>query len=326
MLVVAEIVDRLGAQEIDDLRQKNLDRIPRGRAFRRRHKRRALLAAGERLGDLRGGQHEIDGARGDRALRHAVIVGFADVLRDNEAAVRLDRLEPNGAVGAGPRQDHADRTRAPFARQRIQKEIERQAHAVTLSRSRQPQRRLVVHRQIGAGRNDIDALALDRHAVGRLHDRHRRVAGQQVDHHAVVARIEVLDDDEGHAVIGRQRVEQLPARIEAAGRGADRDDRKIGAAAGGQGPPNPMRPLRLALLRTTSRHSGYFSRRAELQRDAPVIDSTIRELLRRNYGRSLHDDLAPRAQGLSIFRLLCGRQVSVIVSAAPASARRRQET
>ena len=187
----------------------------------------APFVADQRLGDLRRRKHEIDVARRDGALRHAVIVGFADFLRDDEAAFRLDRLEPNAAVGAGSREDHADRARAAFARQRIQQEVERQAHAVPRLRPRKPQRRLVVHREIDAGRNDIDALAFDRHSVGRLQDRHRRVAGEQVDHHAVVARVEVLDEDEGHAVIGGQRAEQLPAGVEAAGRGADRHDREI---------------------------------------------------------------------------------------------------
>ncbi len=37
----------------------------------------------------------------------------------------------------------------------------------------------------------------------------------------------MLDQDEGHAVAGRQRVHQLPAGIEAARRGAYSDDREV---------------------------------------------------------------------------------------------------
>ena len=280
----------------------------------------ALFVADQRLGDLRRGEHEIHVAGRDGALRHAVVVGFADFLRDDEAAFRLDRLEPNAAVRAGSRENHADRARAAFARQRIQQEVERQAHAVTRLRSRQPQRGLVVHREIDAGRNDIDALAFDRHSVGRLHDRHRRVAGEQVDHHAVVARVEVLDDDEGHAVVGGQRAEQLPARVKAAGRGADRHDGKIRVAAGGKGLANPVRPLRLVLLRTTSRHSGYFSRRAELQRDAQVIRSTNQEILRRDLKWALSRRLGADAPRHEYFPTLLRTSASVIVSVASPSA------
>ena len=66
-------------------------------------------------------------------------------------------------------------------------------------RLRKPQRSLFVGREIDAGRNDIDVLALDRHSVGRQQDRHRRMARKQIDQHAIVARVEVLNDDEGHA-------------------------------------------------------------------------------------------------------------------------------
>jgi hypothetical protein len=45
---------------------------------------------------------------------------------------------------------------------------------------------------------------LDRHTIGRLQHGHWCVAGQQVNHHAFVGGIEVLDQDEGHAVIGWQ--------------------------------------------------------------------------------------------------------------------------
>ena len=52
---------------------------------------RALFAADERLGDLRRGEHEVHRARRDGASGHAVIVGFAELLRDDEAAFRLYR-------------------------------------------------------------------------------------------------------------------------------------------------------------------------------------------------------------------------------------------
>jgi hypothetical protein len=58
------------------------------------------------------------------------------------------------------------------------------------------------------------------------------VARKQIDHHTVVARVEVLHDDEGHAVDGRQRVQKLPAGVKASSRRADRDNRKFRRLAG----------------------------------------------------------------------------------------------
>ena len=41
----------------------------------------------------------------------------------------------------------------------------------------------------------------------------------------------MLDQDEGHAVVGWQRAHELPAGVEAARRGAYSDNRKVGRAA-----------------------------------------------------------------------------------------------
>ena len=62
-------------------------------------------------------------------------------------------------------------------------------------------------------------VALELHPVCRLQNFHRRVTGQQIDHHALVLWIEMLDQHEGHAAVGRQRVEELLEGVEAACRG-----------------------------------------------------------------------------------------------------------
>ena len=70
-------------------------------------------------------------------------------------------------------------------------------------------------------------IALEQHSVYGLEHGHRSVTGQQVHHHALVARIEMLDEDESHAVPGGQRLDELSAGIEAARRGAYPDDQEI---------------------------------------------------------------------------------------------------
>ena len=258
VLVEREVMNRHRAQDSDNVRQEVLHRLQRRRFRRLRHEDLTALARDQRLGDLRGAEHEIDRAGCDSAARHAVIVGFADVLRDDEAAFRLHRFQAETAVGAGSGKDHADGARPVFASQRIQEEVERKPRAVSRLRLRNPQRALVVDRQIDARRNDIDALAFDRHSLGRLQDRHRRVARKQIDHHAVVARVEMLHDDEGHAVDGRQRVQKLPAGVEASGRSADGDDRKILRLAGREGLRYPARSLPLDGMIEPSRHYEIF--------------------------------------------------------------------
>ena len=79
---------------------------------------------------------------------------------------------------------------------------------------------------VRVGRDDVDVVRLDAHAVLGLADRHRRRLGQRLGEEARVRRIEVLDEHERHPGVGRERAEQLRERLEPAGRGADADDGK----------------------------------------------------------------------------------------------------
>jgi hypothetical protein len=84
------------------------------------------------------------------------------------------------------------------------------------------------------------------------------MARQQIHHHAFVARVEVLHNDEGHAIVRGKRVQEFPAGVEAASRGADGDDWKITTTARGERTLKPTRPLRHSLMRTTTTHSVIF--------------------------------------------------------------------
>ena len=180
---------------------------------------------GEYFGNLRHREHLVHGARQHRAPRHAVVLGVVGILHDNEPALLLDRLQPQAAVAAGSREDHADRAFAEFFRQRAQEEVERQARTVTLPWFREPQG-TGADREIGTRRNEIDVLALERHPVRRLLYRHRRMAGQQIDHHARMRRIKMLDQNERHAGAGREGSQQPAGSIKAASRGAEPDHRE----------------------------------------------------------------------------------------------------
>src|SRR5271166_1156282 len=180
---------------------------------------------GEGFGNRRYREHEVHSPRHDRTPRHAVKLGVVRILRDDEPALFLDRLQSQAAIAAGSREDHADRAAAELLRQRAQEEVERQPCAVTLPRLREVEG-AGLDREIGTRWNKIDMLGLERHPVCCLLHFHRRMAGQQIDHHARMRRIEMLDQNEGHAGAGRERGEQPPGGIEAAGRGAKPDDRE----------------------------------------------------------------------------------------------------
>ena len=82
-------------------------------------------------------------------------------------------------------------------------------------------------REISTRRNEIEVVPLERHSVCCLLYRHRRMAGQQIDHHARMGRIEMLDQNKRHAAAGREAGEQPPGSIKPSSRGAEPDDREV---------------------------------------------------------------------------------------------------
>ena len=281
LLVEREIMRRLRAQQLDDLRQPVLRRVlaarPSGAA--RRHPPVVLDEALREFSPT--GSTRSTAPVSDRAARHAVIAGLVGILRDDQPAFFLHRFQPGAAVGAGSRKDDANRARGKFLRQRMQQEIERQPRAVTRLRLRKPQG-AVLDREIGPRRNDVEMLALDRHAVGGLADLHRRVAGKQIHQHAFMGRIEVLDQNEGEAGVRRQRVQHYPAGVEPPGGGADRHDRKCVGLFGRS---------RISRRRTCARfqagfisgtrwtaHAKGFSKTCPRRRDATTLSLNLRRL------------------------------------------------
>src|SRR5580693_372468 len=106
-------------------------------------------------------------------------------------------------------------------------------------------------------------LALDRHPVCCVQYLHRRMAGEQIDHHADMCRIEMLDQDERHAGAGRKGGEQPPERIEATRRGAEPYDREALSCgwreALSRRMPARRGASRCSLSRTLSLHSNAGS-------------------------------------------------------------------
>jgi len=65
-----------------------------------------------------------------------------------------------------------------------------------------------------------------RHAVLGLHHAHGGGGGEQLRHHAVMRRVQMLDQDEGHGGCRGQSRQKAAARFQPAGGRADADDAK----------------------------------------------------------------------------------------------------
>jgi hypothetical protein len=186
---------------------------------------------------LRRCQHQIDTAGGDRAARHPEVLRAALVLGEGHPAGRLDRLEPVGAIRAGPGEDHTDGLGPQVVRQGLQKAVDRQVQPALLL-TRQHEQPPMMHPERAIRRDDIDVVGLDRLAVRGLSHRHPGRPDQQIGQHTRMCRIQMLDEDEGHSGARRQVVQQTTEGIESAGRGPDPDDREdtvlgLGVPVGG---------------------------------------------------------------------------------------------
>ena len=80
-----------------------------------------------------GGKHEVDAARGDGALRHALLLGRL-VLREGDSIQRLDRFQPERSVGGGAREHDADGHVALSRRERAEELIDRMMFSVHVAR------------------------------------------------------------------------------------------------------------------------------------------------------------------------------------------------
>ncbi len=70
----------------------------------------------------------------------------------------------------------------------------------------------------------MDPVGLDLHALRGLDDRHLGVLFEQLGQHAHMVRVEMRNQDEARAAVGRHIGEQPIKGFEPAGRCADGDD------------------------------------------------------------------------------------------------------
>src|SRR5208337_3421214 len=139
LLVDAEIMPGLVSKQRDDLRELARRWNRMGFLHVRGFGRRSVKPCRNEFGNVSDRRDRIDGARRDRAERHAIEFGFLRILSDNETAFFLDRDKTDAAIGAGPRQDDADGLLATSFGERGQEKVERQSRTAPFSRLRQPQ-------------------------------------------------------------------------------------------------------------------------------------------------------------------------------------------
>ena len=134
-------------------------------------------------------------AGSDRRAWHAVERGGFGILDDHQAAIFVDVADTTRAIGAGTRQDDAHGSVARVLGQRAEEDVNRQVQGGFMFLSREPELALAEH-HVHVGRDQVDGIALDWHAVLDPMDRQFGSAGQKLVHQALEVRREVLDEHE----------------------------------------------------------------------------------------------------------------------------------
>src|SRR5439155_578524 len=125
-----------------------------------------------------------------------------------------------GPVEARAGQDDPDRA-VPVGRgHRLEQEVDRGAREVDQLRA--GERDVAVrHQEVRVGLRDVGGARLDALAVDRLLDGHAGVAAEEVREQALVAWVEMLDDEDSGREASRQRADHRLQSGDAPGRGAD---------------------------------------------------------------------------------------------------------
>ena len=147
------------------------------------------------------------------------------VLGEGDAAVRLDRLEAERAVGAVARQDDADGPALLDGGQRAEQVVDGHVQPAG-RRPRSEGQCRAVQGHVRIGRQNIDVIYFDREAIDRFPDRHRGGSGEDVRQLRLAVRFQVHDEEQRQTGIGRQGTQQFDEGFQSAGGCADADHGK----------------------------------------------------------------------------------------------------
>jgi hypothetical protein len=172
----------------------------------------------------------IDEASGSGAARHALqCSGVVLGLSQGQTAELLDGPDADGAVAADTCKHDANRTLPAVFGQRRKEGIDGPAIFACRRRCHQVEY-AVLDGQLRVGRDDENAVGFDGDAVLGGDYRNGALRPKQLDQQALVMRVEVLHQHEGHAGVGGCVSQKCLEGGKPAGRGADTNDEGGGLA------------------------------------------------------------------------------------------------
>ena len=173
--------------------------------------------------DLARRKHPVGAAGVDGRLRHAGVFGRERILGKHQAAARLDRPRPGGAIAARAGENNRDRVLAAGFRQRMKERIDRWFWQHLNARLDQLEA-LIVENEVAIRRRDVNVVGQRHAVVFNLADFEVGRTGEELHHHAAIVRREMLQHDKRHIQVSRQAGNEGGERLKAARRSPDGND------------------------------------------------------------------------------------------------------
>ena len=167
-------------------------------------------------------EDQVHKARGNGAVGHAVEFGAFGRLDDNHPVLLLDGPDPVGAIRPGAGKDDRYAPVLIGLCQGAEKYVDWVIDMLVVI-FRQMQL-VALDLQVIFGRDHVDMILLDPHAVDRFHYGHGGILAQYLLKQAFMVGREVLDNDISHIRIPGQEGKELLQGFQAAGGRADADD------------------------------------------------------------------------------------------------------
>src|SRR5581483_3868850 len=202
-------------------------RDARALGFAAWHASSSLRRLARELGDdrrhLAHPEDVVDRDAPDRAPRHALHQRVLEILRDRDATMALDRLEPGGAVVERAGEDDADHARALAHGRRAEERVDGRPEAI-LARATRHADGAVVEQEVMVRRRDVDASVREGLTVDGVRGRQRSGTAHHGGQGAGTLRGAVDGDEESRGQLLRKPAGEIQQSRHPSRRSANHHD------------------------------------------------------------------------------------------------------
>ena len=227
LFVQGKVMTTPGPQQNDDFLQGALI-LPYDRKLFAVNLQRVVEIIDDLGGEVLCRGNNVGQTGGNGAARHTVKLGCRRLLRQHQPRLSLDCLQTQGPIRIHAGEDDADAFCLPVFGQGAKEKINGETRAARGRRLEEVEQ-AVQNRHIFVRGDHINAVGIDFHPIRDLKHFHGGSTLEEFSQDPLMVRVEMLNDDKGHAAVRRHRTQKLLQRLQPARRGTEADYRETEA-------------------------------------------------------------------------------------------------